>query len=330
MNSTKDTLTSVLESAVWAPSVHNTQPWAFTLHGDEIELRMDTDRRLRVSDPTGRELVISCGAALFNLRLAVRRLGREPEVSLLPDPDRPAVLARVRLGGHHETDEHTRLLYAEIERRRTHRGAFTDAGVPERLVDAFVHQAPAEGARLIIVKPGADHRVIAGLTQAAQDRQTEDRLSSLELRRWSTPPGSTRREGVGPGAYPAETERTSPHFAQRDFAQGHPWGMEPADSIQRSPGLVALLTTVSDGRPEWLAAGQALQRILLHASAYGVSAAFHTQALEFPHLRAFLREELCAGEHPQMIMRLGVALTEGISSRRPVPLEETGGLSGLE
>ncbi|MBO3753113.1 hypothetical protein J5X84_44350, partial [Streptosporangiaceae bacterium NEAU-GS5] len=218
----------------------------------------------------------------------------------------------------HDADEHTKLLYAEVERRRTHRGAFTAMDVPDRLIDAFVHEAPAEGARLIIVRSDADRRVIAALTQAAQDRQTQDRLSSLELRRWSTPPGSTRREGVGPGGYPAETEQTFPHFAQRDFAQGHSWGSEPTDPIQRSPGLIALLTTMNDDRIDWIAAGQSLQRILLHASAYGVSAAFHTQALEFPHLRAFLSEELCTGEHPQMIMRLGIALTEGTSSRRPL------------
>ncbi|MGW4475037.1 DUF1876 domain-containing protein [Nonomuraea sp. NPDC004354] len=60
-------------------------------------------------------------------------------------------------------------------------------------------------------------------------------------------------------------------------------------------GVVTVLTTAKDGRSEWLAAGQALQRVLLYACAYGVSAAFHTQALEVPLLREFLREELCGG-----------------------------------
>lgn len=42
---------------------------------------------------------ISCGAALFNLRLAARHLGHLPEVRLLPDPQRPGLLAEVDFSG---------------------------------------------------------------------------------------------------------------------------------------------------------------------------------------------------------------------------------------
>ena len=80
---------SAVEAATWAPSVHNTQPWLFSRSGDRISLRADSDRRLGIVDPDGREMLISCGAALFTLRVAVREMGREPEVRLLPDPDRP-------------------------------------------------------------------------------------------------------------------------------------------------------------------------------------------------------------------------------------------------
>lgn len=69
----------VVAKAVWAPSVHNTQPWRFTVGGQEISLHADADRRLVVADPNGREMLISCGAALFNVRLALRSLGYIPE-----------------------------------------------------------------------------------------------------------------------------------------------------------------------------------------------------------------------------------------------------------
>ena len=42
-----------------------------------------------------REMLISCGAALFNIRLALRYLGWVPETSLLPDPGRPMLVARI-------------------------------------------------------------------------------------------------------------------------------------------------------------------------------------------------------------------------------------------
>ncbi|GAA3507644.1 hypothetical protein FHR32_007384 [Streptosporangium album] len=319
---TTEEISSVLhravQAAVWAPSVHNTQPWSFTIDGGEIALRSDSGRKLRLGDATGRELLISCGAALMNVRLALRALCYETQVRVLPDPDRPALLATVRMGAPAVPDEHIRLLHAEIERRRTHRAGFTELPMPDRLVENFVSQASAEGARLTPVRSEAAVRVIAGLTCVAQDVQSEDRLFTLEMIRWSQPPGSSRREGVPAQGYPREPEPTRPRFAQRDYAHGRPWGSDSDQSVSTSPGTVAVLTTAGDSREDWITAGQALQRVLLHASAYDVSAAFHTQALEMFHLREFLRQELLSGEYPQMIMRLGFAIDESEGVRRPV------------
>ncbi|MEV4377376.1 hypothetical protein [Streptosporangium sp. NPDC049644] len=317
---------AAVQAAVWAPSVHNTQPWSFTVDGEEIALRADSERKLRLGDPEGREMLISCGAALMNVRLALRVLGCEPQVRVLPDPDRPALLATVRMGATAAPDEHTRLLHAEIERRRTHRAGFAEVPVADRLIEAFACQANAEGARLTPVRSEAAVRVLAALTCAAEDVQSQDRLLTLEMIRWAQPPGSPRKDGVPARAYPREPRRTHPHFAQRDYAHGHPWGDDADQFHSTFTGTVAVLTTPGDSREDWISAGQALQRVLLHASAYDVSAAFHTQALEMFHLREFLRQELLSGEHPQMIMRLGFTSDESEGIRRPVTdvLEEGG------
>lgn len=309
---------AALEAATWAPSVHNSQPWTFTVSGDEITVRADTARKLRRADPEGRHLHISCGAALFNLCTALRRHEYEPVVRLLPDPDKPALLAIVRLGERTAPDEHTKTLHGEIRHRRTHRAPFAGMPVPDRLVEALVRQAAAEGARLTPVREPRAIRVLAALTEAAQHVQAMDRAFTLELIRWARPPGSARKDGVPADAYPAHSAETgSSGFAQRDYAWRHDWGTR-GDPAATSIGVVALLTTPGDTAADWITAGQALQRVLLHASAYGVSAAFHTQALEFPHLRAFLSEELCSGAHPQMVMRLGITFDEHGAVRRPV------------
>lgn len=316
--SPKAAVEAAVEAARWAPSVHNTQPWTFAVTGEEISLRADAERRLRFGDAEGREMIVSCGAALFTMRTAMRRAGYEPDVRVMPDPDRPALLAVVRVGAESDPDERTSVLAAEIERRRTHRAGFTGLPVPERLVEALVKSAAAEGARLTpVVAPDAV-TVVAALTQAAQGVQAQDRRFTLELIRWARPPGSTRTDGVPAGAYPRDPVRTQPHFAQRDYSWRHQWGSETGDPGATGTGVVALLTTPGDTREDWLAAGQSLQRVLLHASAYGVSAAFHTQVLEMRHLREFLREELCSGEYPQMIMRLGITFDDKDAVRRPV------------
>ena len=84
----------LIATAARAPSVHNTQPWRFKVTESAIELYCDSRRQL-LADRDGREMLISCGAALYGLRLAVRSLGRMPGVELLP---KPSALARVRLG----------------------------------------------------------------------------------------------------------------------------------------------------------------------------------------------------------------------------------------
>src|SRR6266700_5341051 len=92
-----ESVPALLATAARAPSIFNTQPWLFRVTTNAIELYPDPSRRLR-SDPSGREMLISCGAALFGLRLAIKALGYQPAVGLLPDPERPDLLARVRLG----------------------------------------------------------------------------------------------------------------------------------------------------------------------------------------------------------------------------------------
>ena len=84
-----------VEQAARAPSIHNTQPWRFRWQDGQFELRADTQRGLEGADPEGRELVLSCGAALFNLRLALRKLGYSADVTVLPSLADPRMLARV-------------------------------------------------------------------------------------------------------------------------------------------------------------------------------------------------------------------------------------------
>jgi hypothetical protein len=126
-------------------------------------------------------------------------------------------------------------------------------------------------------------------------------------------------------AYPRAPRRTEPHYPMRDFARGRDWGVDGPDKLIEDvvTGVVALLTTDGDRRSDWLNAGQALQRILLRASAEDVFSAFHTQALEVSELREFIRMRFCDDAYPQMLLRLGRAPTGGdpagerTSVRRP-------------
>jgi hypothetical protein len=88
--------------------------------------------------------------------------------------------------------------------------------------------------------------------------------------------------------------------------------------VVRSAGVVGLLTTSVDQPTDWIRAGQALQRVLLLASSYGVAAALHSQPLELPLLRDFVRVHLSGRAFPQMVLRFGTTSETAQSVRRPV------------
>jgi hypothetical protein len=247
-----------VRAAAAAPSVQNTQPWHFSSSPGLIRLYADLHRRLPEVDPAGREMVISCGAALFNLRLAMRHLGFAADTRLLPDTRRPALLAEVRWGWYAPPTPEEDSLYGSITRRRTHRGPFT-AQMPPPLITELIHAVRQEHADLHVLY-GTDRLPrLAALVQEA---------------------GHRGDRGRDRGAY---------------WRRGNP----------RALGVVALLTTRDDRRLGWLTAGQALQRLLLHAQAHDVRAALHTEPLELPATREQIRAEFISDGYPQMLLRLG-------------------------
>lgn len=296
-------LDAAVRAATQAPSVYGTRPWTVRRAGDRITVGTDPDRRLTVSDPDARQQLVSCGAALFTVVVALRAHGVRPVVRELPDPDRPGLLAEVLPTEAAEPTAEDRMLYESIGLRRTHRGPFPADVDDVRTVRALVSAAAAEGAAL---RPLGDERLmrsLAGLVAAAEFLHRCERDSGEEMARWVRAPGTADPDGVHAEDFPAPDRVADALFPDRDYGRGRVRGLlDPHGDVA---GTAALLTTAGDGRADRLAAGRALQRVLLTATAGGVSSAFHTQPLEEPHLRAFIGARLCDGAYPQMILRLG-------------------------
>ncbi|MFD5256399.1 Acg family FMN-binding oxidoreductase [Streptomyces bobili] len=306
--------TYLVRAAVTAPSVHNTQPWLFVEEGRDrsIEVHADIARRLLLTDPFGREMVISCAAALFNIRLAMRHLGINPAVQPFPHPGSPTFVARVGWGPYRRPTLDEERMYGALSRRHTVRGPFRTESVPVPLIDALREHAAAEGATLHFMDAGNDRRRLAEVVRAAEGVHRTDPGHIAEQARWVRPARRPRYDGVP--AYASVANPDSTLLPGRDYAGRSRIFPSPARRWSRRTGLIVVLSTDRDDRPDWLRAGQALERILLYAATENVMAAFHTQPLELPRLRARVRETLTAGEFPQMILRLGYA-----PSIRPVP-----------
>ena len=81
---TPDDANLLLRAAAAAPSVHNTQPWLFAPTVDGIDLYADPAHRLRHADPDGRSMLVSLGAAVLDVRVALAHLGLAAETSVDP------------------------------------------------------------------------------------------------------------------------------------------------------------------------------------------------------------------------------------------------------
>jgi nitroreductase len=316
----KDIAGFVVGAAVNAPSVLNTQPWWFYAADGEVGLHADTEHRLPVADPDGREMLISCGAALFTARVALRHLGLVPSVRVLPEPDLRALVAKINWTAAVPAAGYEDDLFAAITRRRTHQGGFDGEPLPAELVRSACDEAAMEHAVLRILGDEAERNALAAVVEAGDYAVRHDSARAREQARWSAAPGSKRRDGVPASAYPARPDRIEPSFPARDYAHGHGWGLPPTGDSQhiRSAGVVAVLVTERDRPEDWISAGQALQRVLLFLTSCGLSAALHTQPLEIPQLREFTRTQFCDGAYPQLVLRFGATSQETVSVRRPV------------
>jgi hypothetical protein len=89
---------------------------------------------------------------------------------------------------------------------------------------------------------------------------------------------------------------------------------------RRALGARALLvlSTPRDGTAEWLRAGEALQRVLLRATASGLFASYFAQPIEAPELRRRLADAIGDPGAPQVVFRLGYGLEPRPTPRRSV------------
>jgi len=308
----------IVGAAGRAPSHHNAQPWAFRVEPGAVQVWVDRSRRMPVADPADRQLLMGVGAAVYGVRLALAALSGRSRVRLLPDrrePDLAAVVEAVGVAG--PTDEEARL-YAELGMRRTVRGPFTEEPLPVPLQVALAGAAQAEGAALRWVAAAGERRGLAALAVTAEREQQADPAFRAELARWVGSPEGGRAgvpvAVVGPSAGAGHAAE----FPLRDFTGGRR-DLAGWDERPEAHPTVAVLTTPGDSPTDWLQAGQALHRLLLVASAAGVSASYLNQPLEIDRLRTRVRDELRLDDHPQLILRLGrpASPPHALTPRRP-------------
>lgn len=310
-----DVLRRAAAGAALAPSVHNTQPWRFRLAGNTLEMWTDPERQLKVLDPGRRQLMISCGCALFNARVALAASRYDATVERYPDPADPDLFARIELGEPAAPWTPLVRLDVAIHRRHSNRREFFETQVSEEIVWELGAAVTAEDATLVPVRSLEDRRTVSELIREADAVENADPDYRAELQMWTTQIRS-RADGVPADSYP----QASAHRGEvplRDFGARVSGQMPPVEDSGLDQCLL-VLGTASDDRLAWLRAGEALERLWLEAERLDHVASIISQPIEVRQTRQRLRRELGLSICPQVVLRVGQAAPNAATNRRPL------------
>ncbi|MDP9093351.1 MAG: nitroreductase family protein [Actinomycetota bacterium] len=281
---------------------------------DSVGVYVDRSRQLRVLDPLGRQMLISCGCALFNARVAFAAAGLGVSVERFPDSASPDLLARLVADPQTEVDPRLAELDPAIDVRRTNRRRFDDRAVPAHLVQAIADAAAAEGSELVVVTRPEHRAALARLSQLADGIENANPAYRAELRTWTTE-DPERDDGVPAYAVPRVLGNAEDDLPIRDF-DTHAAGSLPTQTRSSLNQCLVLLGAGEDNPLAWLRAGEALERMLLVIARMGFTASPLTQVVELPRTNAALRDELGLLMHPYVLLRVGRAPATPATRRR--------------
>lgn len=306
---TSGQLRAAVPAAIRAPSLHNTQPWRFRLRDGGIEVLLDPARRLPIADATGWGARISCGAAVFNLRLALAAAGTPARVFLTPYPAEPMVVARLMPDRPRPATPVERALYAAIPRRHSNRAPFWPNPVPPEARSRLIEAARAEDAWLDLIVGAAAVQAVAEIARGANRVLERDAAYLAEVAQWSRRKGASDGVPVEAGGPLPEPHDLLPQraFGVRTRAPGRDFEPEP---------LVGVLGSARNTARDQVNAGQALQRVLLTATDAGLAASLISQPIEVPAAREQLRLALGRSGTPQMVLRIGYGQPGPATPRR--------------
>ena len=290
------TLRAILELACRAPSVHNTQPWAWAVRESMLLLRADPHRKLLHADPNERDLVMSCGAVLHELVVAAAGMGWACTVHRTPEGGRTDLLAVVTFA-HRDPDVDDLARLAALEQRCTDRRRASSWPVPRQRLEHLISLVREYG---VVASTVPDHLrpVLETALDTARAHQSTDEAYLAELYSWSR---GGSEEGIPESSLLSAESTPDSHtrFPAGTLADGHDEDGPPAEEW-------LVLATASDDPLSWLRTGEALDAIWLSCTTSGLALVPYTQPIEVGSTRRTLQHDLLGDNScPQVLVRIG-------------------------
>lgn len=282
-----------------APSLHNSQPWLWVADAGRLDLFLDPNRAVH-GDRSAREALISCGAVLDHLRVAMAAAGWSVEIDRFPDPKTPEQLASIGFTPNEAVTDAQRYRASAILARRTDRLPFL---APSHWgpFEAVLRGSVGEPVRLHVLADEVRPQ-LAEASQLTESLRLYDSAYHAELGWWTAPFGVS--DGIPESALvsAAESDRVD---VGRVFPVTH--NRERRTEVGEDRAKILMLSTASDDPADALACGEALSAVLLEATMAGLATCPVTHLTEVPTGRAVLAALAACDGLPQLVLRVGSA-----------------------
>lgn len=313
LESRGEQLAFLLQYAILAPSGHNTQPWFFKITDEGIEVYADGSRALPVVDPEERELLMSVGTAITNLRVAAAHFGFDTIVLYQPRPETSLPVALVTCSETSDPDRRLASLFGAIKRRHTNRHDFDEAALDSRALTALCDLAGLYPETLSPLLPHLQKQT-ADLVAFAVRRQMASEGFRNEVADWIRPSAPDRLDGICADALGVpEVASGAAAWLLRHFDIGA-WQADRERQLVTKASLL-MLVSADDDRTSLVQAGEVLERLLLTITNVGLHYSFMNQPIQVNQLRDRVATLSCCRRPPQLLLRIGHAAVVD----RPMP-----------
>jgi nitroreductase len=289
----------VVRTACRAPSLHNSQPWQWVFKRGQLRLFLDPSRVMD-TDHFARQALISCGAALDHLRVAMAAAGWQSQVDRFPNPDSPNHLASIEFSPMDFVTDRDRRRASAISVRRTDRLPFSAPTDWESFESVVTTSVDRRAVHLDVISEDLHPRLVEAAT-IAESLRLYDTSYHDELHWWTAP---------------FEASQGIPYSALVSAAESDRVGVGRVFPVSRRPerrleipedhAKVLLLSTDDDGRADALAAGEALSAVLLECTMGGLATCPVTHLTELHVTRELLQSLMNHDAIPQVLIRVGV------------------------
>lgn len=298
--------------ATLAANSHNTQPWIFSVRGNEITIAPDVTRRCPAVDPDDHHLFVSLGCATENLVLAAAALGWR--ATAIVDGDRVLITLD-------QAPPDASVLADAIPVRQCTRAAFDSQPVAPEILRQLESACREPGVNAILLTERAAIKTVTDYVMEGNSAQMRDEAFMRELVDWmrfNETQALATMDGLfapasGNPSLPAWLARPLLRFVFTEGSENRKYRAQ----LDSSAGVIVLASDRSD-HAHWIAVGRACQRFGLQATALGLKYSFVNQPVEVASLRPQFATVLGLGERrPDIVMRFGKGPTLPKSLRRP-------------